>query len=455
MGQARKPMRMRPKARSLGECLRDFLTPEVWKQARNAGKPRKMPRWDLHPLLLVLLTMTWTCGDSLPERFEAARGFYVFCHEKKKRPGETFQGFQQALEKLAMPVLRTVAAGIRRQLEKRLAKRLMVEGFIPLGCDGTRCECPRTEELETRLGVFGKEHSAPMLWITALVHLPTGVPWSWRFGCGGKASERKHLCLLLSCLPKLAMVVTDAGYYGYEVIHALIAAKTCFLIRMCSNVKLFVENLGDLREFQDGEVWYWPESVQNKGGKPLRLRLIRIAGKTPGQDVWLLTNVLDSEKFSRQTAARFYRWRWENEGYFRTYKRTLGKVKFLSRSVRSLHREAEATMIATQLLLAQGALAMPEAAAGEETSVCSPRQVLLEIRRAMQGGLPAGKRRRFSERLRHCRRERRVRKSPKQKREWPRRKPHKSPGPPQILPLNDAQKTLLDKLLSENYNANC
>jgi len=452
MSQARKPIRGRPRARSLMECMRDFLTPEVWKQVRNAGNPRKMPRWDVHPLLCVLLFMTWTCGDSLPEKFATARGFYVLCHEKKKRPGETFQGFQQALEKLTMPVLRTLANGIRRRLEILLAPRLAADGFIPLGCDGTRCECPRTEELEKRLGVFGKEHSAPMLWITALVHLPTGVPWSWRFGCGGKASERKHLCLLLPCLPKLAMIVTDAGYYGYEVIRELIQANTFFLIRMCSNVKLYVEGLEDASKFYDGEVLYWPENVQNKGGKPLRLRAIRLPGKTSESDVWLLTNVLDAERFSRQTASRFYRWRWENEGYFRTYKRTLGKVKFMSRSVRLLHREAEATMMATQLLLAQGAVAMPKASADEAAAVCSPRRVLLTIRYAMQGGMSA---RKFAERLSHATREQRNRETRKQKREWPRRKPHKPPGAPQILSLTTDQKALLAKVLDQKCHPNC
>jgi hypothetical protein len=59
------------------------------------------------------LTMTWCCGDSLPEKFEAARGFYVICHDKRRRPGETFQGFQQAVGKLPMAVLRALTRGIR------------------------------------------------------------------------------------------------------------------------------------------------------------------------------------------------------------------------------------------------------------------------------------------------------------------------------------------------------
>ena len=87
MVQARKPGRLRPRAKTLLQSLGEFLTPEVWKQVRKAVARRKMPRWDVGPLLLVLLAMTWCCGESLPEKFEAARGFYVICHDKRRRPG--------------------------------------------------------------------------------------------------------------------------------------------------------------------------------------------------------------------------------------------------------------------------------------------------------------------------------------------------------------------------------
>ena len=46
-------------------------------------------------------------------------------------------------------------------------------------------------------------------------------------------------------------------------------------------------------------------------------------------------------------ASKLYRLRWENEGFFRTYKRTLRKVKLMSPRVRLAHREAEGSMIAT------------------------------------------------------------------------------------------------------------
>src|SRR4030042_4753906 len=89
----RRPARRRKRAKSLIGSMREFLTPAVFKQVRNASKRRKRPRWDLHPLLSILLLTTYCCGDSLPEKFEAAQGFYVVCCPKRKRPGASFAGF--------------------------------------------------------------------------------------------------------------------------------------------------------------------------------------------------------------------------------------------------------------------------------------------------------------------------------------------------------------------------
>jgi len=400
-----------------------------------------MPRWDVRPLLLVFLTMTWCCGDSLPEKFEAARGFYVVCHDKRRRPGETFQGFQQAVGKLAMGVLRALGRGIRGRIERLLGDRWWIGGFIPFGCDGSRLECPRTVELEQRLGQGGKKDSAPTVWVTAIVHLLTGVPWTWRFGRGSKPDERHHLVQMLKDLPGQALVVADAGYYGYDLMLELIGAGVSFLIRMSSTVTLYTERQTPLTDFREGLVYYWPDRAQKKRLQPVQARLLCVRDRKRKVDVWLLTDLLSSRQLSLSAANRLYRWRWENEGYFRTYKRTLAKVKLMSRTIREVHREAEASMIATQLLLAQGARALPKANAEEEPRVmCSPRKVLLEIRREVSGRLGPRRRGKFSERLKECCRERRGRSSAKATRAWPRRKDHKPPGPPKILKLTGAQK---------------
>jgi Transposase DDE domain len=435
--------RLRPAARSLPDSLREFLTPALWKQARRRRGPCRCSRWATQPLVLVLLVMTWSCGDSQAERFETARAFCAVYLPRRRRPGKTVGGYHKALARLPLAALRAVAAGLRRSLAARLADRWLCDGFVPIGCDGSRVECPRAAELERRLGQAGKDGSAPTIWVTALVHLRLGLPWAWRLG-KGTASERSHLLELLPLLPAAALVVADAGYFGYGLCRRLVAARAHFLLRMSSNVTLYTAQRVRLEQFREGWVYYWPGQKQRPEDEPLLLRLIRVRTRRRNNDVWLLTNVLSTQRLPAAVAARFYRWRWESEGQFRAYKRTLGKVKLVSRTVRLVHREAEGSLLALQLMLAQGASAMPKAAVPTAAApVCSPRRVLLAIRQELSG--PGRRRENFGRRLQKACRQRRRRTSAKAVRDWPRRKPHKPPGRPKILTLTARQKDRIQR----------
>jgi hypothetical protein len=429
-------------------CLRDFLTPALFKQAHqahNANKPHRSCRWELHPLILVLALFTWCAGDTVEERFEVARTFYVdVLAPKRRRPGETVEGFQAALRRLPLFVLRVVATGLRLALLLRLSPWLMVAGFIPFGCDGSRLACPRTEELEKRLGTGGKADGTPQAWITALVHLSSGLLWSWRIG-KANASERDHLEHLLSSLPDEALVVTDAGYWGIGLARALLLANVNFLMRVSSQSTLYGE-LVPGKEWTDGTVLLWPVREQEGNRPPLFLRLIRLHDPKKKVDVWLLTNVMQPERLSLETASQFYRMRWENEGFFRTYKRTLKMVKLSSRSVALLHREIEGSLLAVQLLLSQGVVA--RAVLQEKKIMCSPRGVLVEIRREIREAHKKRGRRGYQKRVGKAGREDRPnRQSAKMKRQWPSRKEHKPPKPPEIRTLTDELIAKLHKIL--------
>jgi len=461
---------------SLMQCLGHFLTPQVWKQAHQAVPRRRAWRWQTQPLLFILLGMTWCAGDSLPERFETARAFYVAVHQRRRRPGRTFAGFEKALGKLPVPVLRAVATAVRGRLAQVFAQRLAVDGFIPLGCDGSRLACPRSEELERRLGLGQKPKpkrkqqaaaapaaggvkpraaGTPQVWVTAVLHLGLGVLWSWRLG-GGGASEREHLRRLLATLPRGALLVADAGYVGYELMAALQAAGVAFLLRLSSRAPLYVPDKSALKKYREGLVYYWPYAAQKKHLPPLVVRLWRIRGDRG--DVCLITDVLDEYRLPRVTASKFYRWRWRNEGLFRVYKRTLGKVKLMSRTVAQVHREAEGSLLATQLLLAQGALALPAQAAGQAV-LPSARKVLLEVRAEMRNvtGMYLGPRQAltYAERLAQAHWRQRRQGTSKVRRRWPGRKDHKPPGPPKILQMGTILKDKAAKTLPGAQVCNC
>jgi hypothetical protein len=426
---------------SFAEALSQFLTPRVWKQAHQAWqKSHSASRWSLKAMSWVLLLMTWGLGKSEAERFQTARAFYVSRHQRNKRPGETWEGFQKALRRLPLSVFRALAAGVRQQIARRWLDHLRIGGYVPIACDGSRLECPRTAELEKRLGQAGKDGSPPTVYLSALVLLPLGLLWSWRLG-KGTASEHDHLTRLLPTLPEKSLVVGDAGYLSYELYRSILQAGAAFLARMSSRAYLYTEDNIRLKRFREGWVYYWPGYAQREGLPPIRARLVRVRGQKA--DVWLLTS-LDRDILSAGQVAQIYRWRWCNESLFRTYKRTLDKVKLQHRTVALIHREAEGSLLAVQLLLAMTALQ-------HKSTHRSPRRMLLRLRGEVTAGIAQlGPRqlRSYVEALQQIHGETPNRTSSKTRRPWPRKKKTKPPGTPNFRTLTNKQKTLMAKILS-------
>ncbi len=88
---------------------------------------------------------------------------------------------------------------------------------------------------------------------------------------------------------------------------------------------------------------------------------------------------------------------------------------------------------------------MPAPQKGERPVMCSPRGVLPEARREIVGR--SNLRQAFTLRISRAQRDYRRRSTPKQKRQWPRRKDHVPPQPPLLLRLTDAQKTNIHEYL--------
>lgn len=428
-------------------ALSQFLTPQVWKQVQQAWKPSRAPsRWELQPLLWVLLTLSWCTGQSQEERFAAARAVFVAHHQRSRRPGETLAGFLTALARLPMPVLRALSLGVRGRIGERWIDQLRVNGWLPMACDGSRVECPRSEELQQRLGEAGKAGSAPSIYSTTLVLLPLGVPWSWQWG-KGTASEHHHLRQLLPTVPLQTMIVADACYLGYELFAAIRRVPAAFLVRLSSRAYLYTTEKVPLTAWTEGLVYYWPKAVQDKNQPPILARLLRIKG-AKADDVWLLTSVLEADQLSRKTAGQIYAWRWRNEGLFRDYKRLLGKVKLSSRTVALVHREAEGSMLALQLLLAQAV----QTPAGRPVDLPgSPRRELLRLRAAITEALRSLGPRQFAKYqrmlMRVRNRARPTRTSAKVRQQWARRKDHQPPKPPKLREMSEALKAKLNKVL--------
>ncbi len=102
-----------------------------------------------------------------------------------------------------------------------------------------------------------------MIYLTTLVLLPLGLPWSWTWG-KGTASEHDHLRRLLPTLPHDSLLVGDCFFAGYELFRDIVKANGSFLIRMSSRVYLYTLEKRPLENFREGIIYYWPENMATK-----------------------------------------------------------------------------------------------------------------------------------------------------------------------------------------------
>ena len=124
--------------------------------------------------------------------------------------------------------------------------------FIIVAVDGSRIGLPRTKSNENEFSVRrqtkkreSKKHrdkssekkaNTITMWITALWHCGTGLPWDLRLG-SSDSSERQHWMEMLADLTSPTLFVGDAGFVGYECAKTVIAAGHHLLIRVGSNAK--------------------------------------------------------------------------------------------------------------------------------------------------------------------------------------------------------------------------
>ena len=66
---AKQAQRRAQRSESLSGSMRQFLTPEVWKQVKQAASRhgcRNGVRWTLQPLIMIAAIMTWCAGETTP-----------------------------------------------------------------------------------------------------------------------------------------------------------------------------------------------------------------------------------------------------------------------------------------------------------------------------------------------------------------------------------------------------
>jgi hypothetical protein len=444
----------------LEACLREIWTASFWRKQHKKHREfeESRTRWKLPPLLWVGLAMSLDSKAPGGERFEAARDFVATVWEKRKRCGGTGAGFLKALAAVTRKWFGDVREQLQRHAVARDLKVARVGRWEAYGLDGTKQDVPRTEAHEDAYGLATKGPGAPQRQVVAAVALGKEVLWDWESG-SALDSERELSLEVIRRLPLGSLAVCDAGFVGYHWCRAVQDSGRNFVVRVGANVRLWAEQVGKAK-WQEDQVWLWPKDQERTGQAPLVLRLIRlerVVGYTgkgrrrreKREVLWLVTNVLDEERLTKEEARRLYGKRWPaSEGTFRTWKRTLDKAKLYSRTPELAERESEFSLLGLILLEIMALTARKAKRDGRrrKVSVACAQQVW---RRAVRETM-AGKRTNwFREQMVEAMVDGYRRRKPKVRRRWPQRKEHNSFKDPNLLKLNAARKRCGLKCLQE------
>lgn len=419
-----------PQAEYSGDEVGDAI--ERWFPPQWFSRFPAESGWSAQRLLWMALLMNWVAGQTLTERFTAARDVLRRLKPRWRVPS-SLSGYQAAWLRAEPQLLDAVIARLREQVRELGLPPVL--GWELFAVDGSRFECPRTVANERGLGCAGKEHTTPQLFQTTLWHLASELPWDVRIG-PGTDSEQRHLDEMLDRLPEGSLLTADAGFVSFALCRKLQRRRVQFVLRVAGHRSLLTE-LGDVHEVVGQTVYLWPEKHRQQ--PPITLRLIVVTtGQTP---VFLLTDVLDPSRLSDADAAEIYRRRWGGEIYYRTVKRTFPFAKLSSRTPHGAQIEQRAMLVSLWLL--------------QLTSVAARRDAALPPRR--WSGATA--RRRMRDRLRTVLTGRwrhtttlshqlatavidaYPRAGPKQRRHWPRKKSEAPPLPPKRRPATPLERS--------------
>jgi len=411
-------------------------------------------RWTSRLLAMAAILMTWSPSATLTDRFALARAALVDIYRTRRRPGSGLEGFFKALTGPGVAVLAMLCEHWRQCLRKITGEHWKIEGWLVVGVDGSKFDCPRTAANEAGFGVSGKNNSGPQQLLTCLFHVASGVLWGWTRGPIQGDSERAQFRRLLHLLPAAALLLADAGFHGYDLCKSLLDRGNSFLIRVGSNVKL-IQQLGYATIERKQTVYLWPLKKQGRNRRsmpaglekvcePLVLRLIELKD-AKGRPVFLLTNVLDPRKLSDRAAARMYRLRWGVEVLWRSLKQTMGHHKVLSRTPERAAAELDWAMAGLWMLQLLASARMIQT--GRAPTCHSPSQTL----RVLHGVLTGRRRRRKSlaTALGLATKDTYRRRRSKTARHYPKKSSQHPPGAPEARMATAIEKRLIQRFLAE------
>jgi len=388
--------------------------------------------------------MALDCSGTLRDRFEVALSVLDRVIPRRRRVGRSYQGFIKALMKYADSLLPAMQDHLRQAVKMVSRKHWTRFGWVIFAADGSKIDCVRSESNESFFGIAGRAKSGPQQLLTTLWHMGTGLPWAWVTGRADDA-ERNHLRQMIELLPALCLLVADAGFTGFDLLRQLQRANVFFLIRVGANITL-LRKLGYTVVKDGNTVYLWPQ--KRRSDNPLVLRLICVQPAGGKKPIFLITDVLDHDKLSDETAAAIYQMRWGVEVFFRSLKQTLQRRKMRSAAPRQAALELHWSIMGLLLLGLMSVKAIDSR--GKDPLCWSLASALRVVRRAMQRP-PA-----YRTLVRHLAdaiKDTYARHRDKKARNWAHKKNDPPPGEPKLRIANEKEVRQAQQLTTQQEAA--
>lgn len=380
------------------------------------------------------MLLAWEDAPAITERFEHVHELLNHVLPRRRELGGTYQGLAKALARHGVTLVDRVKQHLRRESVLRLGGWVRRHGVEAVAIDGSKFDAPRTIDNERTLGTAGKAGTHPQLSVTTAWHMGTGLPWDWRVGPAREA-ERTHLRAMLPDLPAGCLIVTDAGFTGYELLKSIRESGREVLVRVGSNVTLLTCGTPHERVRQvGGRVLLSRQDRPHE--PPLRLRLI-VVGKGK-KKVYLVTSLTDPRQLSKAAAGELYQMRWGVEVFYRQAKQTLERRKVRSTSAARAVLEMHWTLIGVWVLMLMTASGLGRRGVDPvRVGAAAAARTVRRWSRRVQACGPAG---RVHRELGRCVKDDAPRRGRKSSSEWPNKKNPPRPGAPR---LRKARRTQL------------
>jgi len=295
--------------------LRKFLTSDDFdKIANETSRTKRRKRVFTPEVVFWLMGMVGifcdSMGSALRKSWEHLR---PLSKDMTRLPGSE-PAFTKARKRLSLNFFKQISDLVINYFRKAYPSVGLWKGFRVKITDGMTITLPESKELRKCFGSRKNQSGKSSAPVQAQF---IGLFWAFVGICEGfaigslKLGEKTGLLKLIRLLKEGDLLLADRGFPGYELCCAILKTGAAFLFRLKRDVKPYRRKKLGKQDWL--AIFKKPKGCKNKD-LPEEIQLRLIAVQIPGfRTMYLLTSLVDSEKYRREELIKLYSERWQIE----------------------------------------------------------------------------------------------------------------------------------------------